>query len=272
LLLAIVTGCVILFRSAIGELISLALRDDRYTSTIAIPLISFGLIWLERKSIFADVRYSPLAGAMLPLCFVRSHYDLSIRILALVMLLVALFTCFYGLKAARRAAFPLLFLFLMVPIPTAVLDRVVATLQKGSADVAHQLFRIAGVPVFRDATFKLSLPGVTIQVAQECSGIRSSVSLFISSLVAGYMLLKSGWSRTFLALASIPIVILKNAVRIVTISLLSVYVDPGFMYGRLHHQGGLVFAVLALGMLGPVLLLLMKMEQAGSREHVTAIA
>ena len=85
--------------------------------------------------------------------------------------------------------------------------------------------------------------------------------MFIGSIVAGYLTLRSGWSRASFALVTIPIVIFKNAVRIVTLSWLAVYVDSGFLYGRLHHYGGLPFSLLALVLLAPVLFLLVRTER-----------
>jgi exosortase len=137
-------------------------------------------------------------------------------------------------------------------------------LQKGSAEMSYGLFKLAGVPVFRDG-FTFSLPGVTIEVAQECSGIRSSVSLLITSILAGYLMLRSGWSKFALGLLTIPIVILKNAVRIVAISWLGVYVDRSFFYGNLHRYGGLPFSILALGAFYLVIHVFQKSERAFSK-------
>jgi exosortase/archaeosortase family protein len=54
--------------------------------------------------------------------------------------------------------------------------------------------------------------------------------------------------------------ILKNGIRIATLTLLAMYVDPGFLYGRLHHQGGIVFFLIGLVLLLPVLLFLQRSE------------
>jgi exosortase/archaeosortase family protein len=59
----------------------------------------------------------------------------------------------------------------------------------------------------------------------------------------------------------IPVTILKNAIRIVSLSLLSIHVDPGFMEGWLHRSGGIVFLVIAMGLLLPVLTLLSHLER-----------
>lgn len=140
-----------------------------------------------------------------------------------------------------------------------LLDWTIYFLQCGSTSVAHFLFRILGVPVLRQG-FLLTVPGVTIEVAKECSGIRSSMALFITCVFAARLFLRTPWKKLIFVLLSIPLALLKNGVRIVTLTLLSIYVDPSFLTGRLHKQGGFIFFLLALAMLAPVLKLIEKSE------------
>lgn len=147
--------------------------------------------------------------------------SMALAILAVVLLWQASFILCYGTRVLRATVFPWLFLLFMVPLPSLVLEKAIAGLQQGSTDVAHAFFRLAGVPVFREGSV-FSLPGITIEVAKECSGIRSSLALFTTSLLAGYLVLRSGWSRLALEAAVLPVLILKNGLRIVTLSLLVV--------------------------------------------------
>jgi exosortase/archaeosortase family protein len=105
---------------------------------------------------------------------------------------------------------------------------------------------------------------LTIEIADECSGIRSSLGLLLTSLVAGHVELKRSWTRVILALAVFPIALLKNAVRIVMLTLLSMHVDPSFLTGRLHHEGGALFFLLGLGMMVLLFLLLQRLETGRS--------
>jgi len=84
--------------------------------------------------------------------------------------------------------------------------------------------------------------------------------LLLTSLLAGHTFLRTPWTKTVIVLAILPVTILKNGVRIVTLSLLAMHVDPGFLAGQLHHEGGIVFFLLALVMLAPVLFLLRRSE------------
>jgi exosortase/archaeosortase family protein len=107
------------------------------------------------------------------------------------------------------------------------------------------LFSISGMTFHREGLV-FELPGISLQVAQECSGIRSSLVLFITSLLAGHMFLKSPWRRTALTFFVIPLAIIRNGFRIVTIGWLCVRVDPAMIDSWIHRQGGPVFFALSL--------------------------
>jgi exosortase len=156
--------------------------------------------------------------------------------------------------------FPLGMLIWTVPMPLVCVDAVTVALQRGSTEVVAVLFRLTGVPVLRDGYF-FSLPGQAIEVAKQCSGIRSSLSLLILTLIIAHESLLSNWRRLALVVATFPIVVFKNGVRIVTLTLLATYVDPSFLTGSLHHDGGIVFFQIGLVMLLPVLALLRRAER-----------
>jgi exosortase len=111
------------------------------------------------------------------------------------------------------------------------------------------------MPAFREDN-RFSLPGITIEIAKECSSIRSATALFIVGLLAGYAFVQSPWRRTCLSALTIPIAMFTNAVRIVMLSWLAVHVDRGFLYGNLHHRGGPLFSLISVGALILVLLIL----------------
>src|SRR5207253_7732635 len=92
-----------------------------------------------------------------------------------------------------------------------------------------------------------------IELAKECSVILSSLALLFTSLLAGHLLLRSAGRKTALALVTVPLLMIKNGIRIVTLSTLAIYADPSFLTGKLHSEGGFVFFLLALAVLAPVL-------------------
>lgn len=262
----------LLFLSPVFALVRLSLSQDDSSYLVIIPLISAALLYLERASIppqtSSDKKLSFIFLFLAGLLALVLHYGpgssgldlrLSGWILALVLVWTAGFAFLFGKPALRAAYFPFLFLLLMVPIPSFLLGRVILLLQEGSAWITGVLFDIAGVPVLREGLV-FHLAKVSIEVAKECSGIRSSMALFIVALLVAHFRLTSFWNKVFFVAFGLFLMILKNGVRIATLTLLAVYINPDFLFGRLHHQGGVVFFVLALLLLLPLLFFLQRSE------------
>ena len=272
----IVTLTIAMAWKPLTMLLRLSFREEQYSHILLIPLISVFLIYLEQGRIFSPLATQWPAGfgllsAGLFLYWFGQHHSASLSendrlamvVFPVVLIWIGGFLLSYGLRAFQAALFPLLFLFLMVPLPDFFLKRAIYWLQIGSAEVTSALFQAVDVPVVRTGLV-FALPGITIEVAQECSGIRSSMALLITSLFAGHVLLRSVWRKATLTVATLPLFFIKNGIRIVTLSLLTVYVDPSFLAGRLHRQGGIVFLLLTIAMLLPVLWWLRKSERSSS--------
>jgi exosortase len=258
------------FWMPLRRLLGFSLVHDYASHIILVLPTSVYLLCLKRREVFSKLKCSFFLGSTLFLAgmilgwvaYVPSRVDnnyLSIEILGLVVLWTSGFVLCYGAHAFRVARFPLLFLLLMVPIPDFLIDEATLFLQSGSATVAYWFFRLLNVPVLREG-FALRLPTLQIEVAKECSGIRSSIVLLITILLVGEFVLHSFWRKSILILSIFPMVILKNGVRIVTISLLTEYVNRRFLHGWLHQSGGIVFYLLGLLALLPILILLKKAE------------
>ena len=262
----------VLFLSPILALVKLSLSQDDASYLVLIPFISVVILYLERARIFPQVSTDLRLGsvfllltalAALASLLANNVPSLGLRlsgwILALVLLCVSGFAFLFGKPALKAAYFPFLFLLLMVPIPSFLLDRIIFLLQEGSAWITGVLFDLAGVPTLREGLV-FHLAKVSIEVAKECSGIRSSMALFILALLVAHFRLRSFRNKVLFVTCGLFMMILKNGVRIATLTLLAVYVDPDFLFGRLHHQGGVVFFVLALLLLLPLLFLLQRSE------------
>jgi len=195
---------------------------------------------------------------------VAPEYSLTASAFLLVTFWIGGFCACFGLGAGRKALFPLLFLYLSVPIPEPLMARVVVALQHASADAASAFYGIAGVPVMRfGQVFVLS--NQRIEVAAECSGIRSSIALFITGLLFSHLFLRRNWSKVLLIAGIVPLAVFKNGLRIFTLSVLANYVDPRFLTGPLHHNGGVFFFSVALGVLVLLLLALRRFETSRTK-------
>jgi exosortase len=248
-------------------------KSEYYSHIALIPLVSIYLIFQKRKEIFAKQNYSffrgiillsigvilYLVGRITGIQLEKNDYA-SLIMLSVVIFINGAFILFYGLQAFRAALFPLLFLIFVIPIPAVLMDHIIYFLQVGSTEFTNLLFMISGVPFVRDG-FAFNLPNVSIEVAKQCSGIRSGLALFITALLAGHLFLKSNWRKFILVLCSIPIAMFKNGIRIVTLSLLGNYVDPRILSSSLHKDGGIPFFILGLLVMAPILFFLRKTEK-----------
>lgn len=241
-------------------LIGFCLSHPYCSHCLVIPFLSTFLVYLERSRIFVRMATFPIGGVIvMGLAILLNSLDSGAKssggnavflfAISLLLLWVGAFMLCFGVAAVRAAMFPLLLLILMLPFP---LDAIVSFLQRGSASVAEVFFRMAPLPVLREG-FTFVLPNVSIEVATECSGIRSGMALFITSLVAGHLFLRSASAKLALAAIVFPIIMLTNGMRIVSLTLLSIYVSPSFLYGDLHRHGGALFFLLALLLLMAVM-------------------
>ena len=271
-------GCCAIAALVTAPLVWMLFEFSRTNGTasyiLLMPLVAMVLGYQERDAIFifGEVRTDWRLGLPLVLAGVvmmitpsfraaQASGDLSAPVAALIAVWIGAFVLVYGRSAARRAAFPLLFLVCTVPLPASWLAAAVQVLKNGSTEAVALLFSATGSVYHREG-YIFSLPGVVIEIADECSGIRSSIGLLLTSLLAGHLFLQKRWTRTALIVAVLPMAILKNAIRIVALTLLSIHVDPGFLTGQLHHEGGVVFFLLALALMVPILLLLRGFESA----------
>jgi exosortase len=275
---------VIAFHSPIVTLVSLGLGTshdaDQYSHIVAIPLATLYLIVRKRKAIFSDTKWALVPGIGLLVIGVSfflvaevvqgqlSQHDYFCGLIAsLVILTIGTFVLSFGTSAFRLAQFPLLLLVLMIPIPSWLLNWTVDLLQKRSAGATEFLFNLAGVPFVREGLGFYLPHNTNILIADVCSGIRSSIALLIASLVTSDVFLRSGWRKLALNVAVLPVSILKNGFRIVTLSLLSVYVDKRFLTGKLHENGGILFYLLGCGVLGLLLWRLRRSELDSQTEE-----
>lgn len=189
----------------------------------------------------------------------RDDY-LMVMMICFLLFFYGICSFFWGLAFLRAAAFPLGFLILLAPLPPSVIQEADSFLQKGSALVAAGFFSLSGTPFLQDGlTFQL--PDIKIAIAPECSGIHSTIVLFITALLCGHIFLRTPWKRVALILFVVPLGLLRNGFRVFVIGQLCVHWGPQMIYSPLHRKGGPIFFALSLIPLFFVLFLLLKSEK-----------
>jgi exosortase len=271
LALLLLVGVCVWFWASLAKLFTLALENEHFSHVLLIPVLIFYLLFLNRTAILTSQAWSPTVGALVMAGATGCYWladgqgwapdRLAGETLAFVVMCWGLFLFSFGAVCFRKNLFALVMLIFMVPLPTVLLDAVIGFLQHSSADVVGSIFLILEIPVLREG-FIFQLSNFSILVAEECSGIRSFLSLVITSLVAGYWFLASGWTRSALVVMVVPLSIIKNAFRIVGLALLANYVDPSFITdSTLHRNGGIPLFVVSLAVLFSVVWLFRKFER-----------
>lgn len=254
--------CCATFSRPLVTLFHYARDNDNASHLLLIPFIVAWLIYEGRhKVVSGNFDLLPCLWFALPAVFLSllalgntfsdNTVSLAIYALALVLFFIAGFVAIFGRASAREMAFPLGFLVFLIPLPSPLLERAIYALQVGSAAVAEIIFDATGVPVLRQG-FVFHLPKMSIEVAKECSGIRSSMALLILAVLVSQFAFSKFWKKTLFVSAGLLVMIVKNGVRIATLTILANYVDPDFLYGKLHRQGGVVFFLIGLALLVPL--------------------
>jgi exosortase C (VPDSG-CTERM-specific) len=251
----------IAFAPVLRDLTVHALGSDLHSHVVLIPFISAYLIYIQRARLPKRVAPTPALGMV---AAVVGLISLAVALLtntkvepwsrndhlagmtfAFLCFVLAWLFFFVGRRWVASTMFPVAFLIFMVPLPDAAVSTLEMASMYASAEAADWFFSLSGTPFFREGLTFL-LPNIALRVAEECSGIRSSWVLFITSLLASYLFLQSPWRRVFIVFLVIPLGILRNGFRILVIGLLCVHIGPEMIHSLIHRRGGPLFFVLSL--------------------------
>jgi exosortase len=223
-------------------------HDSNFSHGFFVPLFSAFVIWQERSRLsHLTLRPSSWGALVLTagLCLLvlgQLGAEIFLARFSLLLVLAGLTILFAGWEYFRAILFPLAFLLMMIPIPAIVFNQITFPLQLLASRVASAVLPWLGVPVLREGNL-IVLPGMTLEVADACSGIRSLMSLATLAIIYGYLMERRLWVRWLLALASLPVAVAANSLRVVVTGLLVQYLnDPEKAQGFFHEfQGWLMF-------------------------------
>jgi exosortase C (VPDSG-CTERM-specific) len=257
-----------------------SLHSDFFSYILLIPVISLYLIWLKKADLPGQAGVSwkwggaaALGGLALLIGYEWAGHSgwrpqtedyLTLMTASYLLFLAGGCLMFFGGAILRVVAFPMAFLVFMVPMPSAMLQWTELFFQHTSAATASGFLAAAGMPVFRD-DLTIHLPGFTLEIAPECSGIHSTMVLLITSVLAGHLFLRSGWKRVLLVIVVVPLAILRNGFRVFVVGELCVRISHDMINSPIHRKGGPIFFALSLIPFFALLLLLRKSELPGSK-------
>jgi exosortase len=192
----------------------------------------------------------PLALGALSLMVGRLGVELMSMRVAFVLTLIGLNLLLLGIPMFKVLAFPMLFLFLMVPLPQSLANQITFPLQLIATDLAMEPLYWLQIPAYREGNV-IHMAGNELLVAQACSGLRSVMALGTLGVVFAYFFRKRFWERTVLIFLTMPIAILVNAFRVALTGVLTHHLGPEAAEGWIHQTEGfftfgLAFALLLL--------------------------
>lgn len=218
-----------------------------------VPIISGFIIWQRRDELAAMKPHPNWWGLPIviwggcQLMLGTIGVELFTTRTALIITIVGTVLLLGGSHVLRKLAFPIFLLIFMVPIPAVIYNQITFPLQIIATRLADNALDILNVPVLRDGNI-LTLPNQTLSVVEACSGIRSLLSLTFLSLVYGYFFERKRWIRVVLFLATIPIAIIANGMRVTVTGILTQF-KPELAEGFFHESTGWVIFMIALGIL-----------------------
>lgn len=247
----------IVYWRVLFKLVKAWLEIPDYSHGILVPVFAAYLVWVKRRTLLntkISASWSGVIVVALSLALLilgEFGAELFLSRISFIVLCAGLVLGFGGWQLLKDVRFALLVLLLAVPIPTIVFNQIALPMESFASRLATVLLHAFSVPALRTGTV-IELPSIRLEVAEACSGIRSLVSLFTLAIFYGYFIEKTFIRRAVLALASIPIAIAANSIRIFGTGMCVQYWDADRALGFFHQFSGWVMFLVSLGCLSIV--------------------
>ncbi len=278
--LSLIGICTVFFTSLI-RLFELSSKNEIYSQILLVPFLSIFFVLRETKNIHLSpkpavfpgilVSVSGIAVFLFSRCIDNVKYpiiSLDFSIISFLLIIIGVTHVFFGSIIFEKTIFGWLLLLLMIPLPSKMVSLIITFFQYGSAEVVDIILGLSGMNYIREK-LTFHLPSISIFIAQECSGIRSSTALLITALLGGHLFLSTFSGKICLFLSVIPLTLLKNGIRISTLTILAERVDTAWLTDSdLHHHGGIVFFALILVLLFGFLFAIRILEKRTSKNTI----
>ena len=220
-----------------------------YSHGFFIPIISGYLIWNMRKDLENIEKKHSHEGLIIFIVGIVMYGIgslMTIRFisgLSLIVTISGLILYLYGWKFINKIKFPLLFLIFMIPLP--IIDLAAPPVQTIAAAGSVKLANIVGIPVTRDGLL-LNLPTGSLEVAIECSGLNSIISLMALSCIFAFILDFGLIKKSIIFTSSIPIAMISNILRITSVLAIGNKYGIEVATGYFHSFSSLLLFSIAL--------------------------
>jgi len=247
----------LLYFNVAKRLFHIWISSDEHAHGLLLVVISAYLIFKDRKRIVAIEPASWMLGLFIIvgaiIIFLAGHIAVEyyFQRSSLIILIWGIIGYIYGKSAFRIFFPPMLLLLLAVPLPEIVVNALTLPLKSMVSSFSAEMLRSLNIAALQEGNILL-LPGITIEVVNACSGIRSVFALFVLAFLFAHDM-KSLLQKISLVVLTIPLAIFTNSLRITTTGILAGHWNKDAALSFYHDFGGWGIFVLSL-----VLLLLLK--------------
>ncbi|MBA2301177.1 MAG: exosortase [Acidobacteria bacterium] len=251
---ALIAAIGLTYMGVVSSLVRQWSSDDNYSHGFFVVPLALYFAWERRGKLAAATPRPGLFGLVVILGSLALWLvgllgaELFLTRISLIGVIAGTVWFVWGRRHFEILAFPILFLLLMVPLPSIIFNQLAFPLQLVASQAGEAVIAAAGVPVLRDGNV-LRLPSRTLEVVEACSGIRSLVSLIMLAIVLGYFTETRVGPRVGIALAAVPVAIIANASRVAGTGLMAEWVGREAAEGFFHSFSGWLMFVVAFGAL-----------------------
>ena len=220
--LGALAGGMLLYASLVRDL-AVTWRDSPYYSyALVVPLFAAYAGWTARHDLGEPAPHATagLLTAALAIAVVVGARSLAVRVLAIPIGVLAVLFLSHGLHAARRLAFPVLFLLLLVPLPAGAVERLSPVLQRLAAAAAEHALRLLAIPVSRKG-LDLYIGADTLEITEACNGLRFLLAMAVVGVALAWAVGRTRTARVSIVAGSLLTAILANVLRVAVTAVLT---------------------------------------------------
>ena len=247
-------GCLVWsYWPTLSELSAFWLRNADYSVGALVPLVALYLVYRDRQELSRAPVQPCVWGLAVLLAAellrqVALYYGVgSGERYALVLSIAGAVLLAAGWRVARRVAWVLVFLLLMVPLPARIHEALALPLQRFAASIAVVALELLGFFVVREGQVLRLNEHASVGVAEACSGLRMLTAFVVVASLLAFLVRRPRWHKAVLLGASIPIAVFSNAVRSVLTAIVVYYSESTLVHEMFHDAAGL--AMMPLGLL-----------------------
>lgn len=265
-ILIVASAFFLLYSHAVDTLIYDWSNNPNFSHGFLIPFVAGYLIWFKKDDLL-QIKPAPSNLGLVVLlfgmlCFLAGSLGAELFVMrsSMIVTLFGISIYFFGNRITAAVAVPLLYLFIMIPLPAIIWNKLAFPLQLFAASLSTNMVSLIGIPVLREGNI-LHLANTSLEVVDACSGLRSLTSLLALSGAFAYIAPLGNIKKWILFFSAVPIAVAVNVVRLTITAVMATYIGPEAVHGFLHEMSGIVVFAVALILVYAVFLIELKFEK-----------